>query len=192
MRVKAFLEVDRDEYINSCLIDTMVRIKMARRHYAFHRKTFFPGEKSIPFNQEVVFARLYEKIGRDNYAVRSLKALRIKYLKEIGQIWADYYTIVSRCNASSAIALMAERQMREYQDQCLNIEYALRFFEDQRRRTFVKWPPEISEFVAAIQSGNFSAFYDLFERHRMNWHNIAISGHRLHEIARAFKKSKYK
>ncbi len=120
MRVKAFLEVARDEYINSCLSDTMVRIKMARRNYAFHRKTFFPGEKSIPFNQEIVFARLYEKIGRNNYAVRSLRALRIEYLKEIGQIWADYYITISRCNASSAIALKAERQMREYQGQCLN------------------------------------------------------------------------
>lgn len=192
MRVKAFFEIDRDEYINSCLSDTMVRIKMARRNYAFHRKTFFPGEKSIPFNQEIVFARLYEKIGRNNYAVRSLRALRIEYLKEIAQIWADYYITISRCNASSAIALKAEIQMREYLDQCINIECALRFFESQRHRIFVKYPSEISEFVAAIQSGNFSAFYDLFERHRMNWYNIAISGQRLHKIARAFKKVKSK
>ena len=190
MRIKAFLEVDRSEYINSCLFDTLVRVKMARWNFAFHRNSFFPGEKSIPFDQEIVFARLYEKIGRDNHAVRSLKRLRGEYLKEVRQIWADYYTTVCRCNASSVIALKAENQMREYQSQARDIEWARSFFEDQRRRTLVKWPAEISEFVAAIQSGNFAPFYGLFEKHRMNWHNIMAYGKRRHEIVRAFKQAR--
>jgi len=190
MRIKAFLEVDRSEYINSCLFDTLVRVKMARWNFAFHRNSFFPGEKSIPFDQEIVFARLYEKIGRDNHAVRSLKRLRGEYLKEINQIWADYYTTVSRCNASSNIALKTKKQMLEYQSQALDIESALSFFDGQRHRTFVKWPAEISEFVAAIQSGNFASFYGLFEKHRMNCHNIIAYGKRRHEIVRAFKQAR--
>lgn len=191
MRVKVFFEVDRQEFVNSCLFDTLTRVKMARWNFAFKRKTFFPGQsKGIPFSQEIVFATLYEKIGRDNHAVRSLKKFRCEYLAEIRQIWSDYYNSIARHEAGTSICIKAEKQKTKYQHEMMDIECAISFFEAQRKRTFLKWPESINEFVSSIQSGNFLLFYDLFKRSGMNRYNTIKSGRYRHNVVREFNKAK--
>lgn len=95
--------IDRELFTLIWLEYTVSRLRTCRINAHFNIRAFISSADMMPTNtreynvMQLVFARMDEKIGRNNPGIRKYKTFKGQYLSEINEIWADYYRGIRGC-----------------------------------------------------------------------------------------------
>ena len=164
MRVKVDHIVSESDFEGICMANTLMRLKLHKYDTLYYRRRFFSGkEYGINYETEIVFARLYDKIGLDTNPVRKFRKFREKYLQGIKEIWNEHYHCLRGSTLPANVWDQVQSKIREMQYNARDIEYAFDVFDILKKRPEKKIAPKIMPLYRAAIEDNFSMFHCIYK-----------------------------